>query len=205
MNRLTWLFALSLLFSSTVWAANWQSAQQRWAEIQYRLPPDQQSAAMQAVIDELDAELSTQPKQVEALIWRGIAEATLAGYQGGLGALSLLRDARRDLEAAIAIDERALNGAAHTSLGSLYYQVPGWPISFGSNSKAEAELKKGLAIAPQDIDANYFYADYLRDRGDKAQARVYYERALAAPARPGRSLADEGRREQIRQALSAMD
>ena len=42
MNRLTWLFALSLLFSSTVWAANWQSAQQRWAEIQYRLPPDQQ-------------------------------------------------------------------------------------------------------------------------------------------------------------------
>ncbi len=205
MNRLTWLFALSLLFSSTVWAANWQSAQQRWAEIQYRLPPDRQSAAMQAVIDELDVELSTQPKQVEALIWRGIAEATLAGYQGGLGALSLLRDARRDLEAAIAIDERALNGAAHTSLGSLYYQVPGWPISFGSNSKAEAELKKGLAIAPQDIDANYFYADYLRDRGDKAQARVYYERALAAPARPGRSLADEGRREQIRQALSAMD
>ena len=144
MNRLTWLFALSLLFSSTVWAANWQSAQQRWAEIQYRLPPDQQSAAMQVVIDELDAELSKQPKQVEALIWRGIAEATLAGYQGGLGALSLLRDARRDLEAAIAIDEHALNGAAHTSLGSLYYQVPGWPISFGSNSKAEAELKKGV-------------------------------------------------------------
>lgn len=160
---------------------------------------------MQVLVDELDAELSAQPKQAEALIWRGIAEATLAGYKGGLGALSLLRDARRDFEAAIDIDDSALSGAAHTSLGSLYYQVPGWPISFGSNTKAEVELKKGLAIAPNDIDANYFYADYLRDRGDKAEARVYYKRALTAPARSGRSLADEGRREQIRKALSAMN
>ena len=205
MNRQKCLFVISLLFSSTVWAANWQSAQQRWAEIQYTVPQDQQQAAMQVLVDELDAELSAQPKQAEALIWRGIAEATLAGYKGGLGALSLLRDARRDFEAAIDIDDSALSGAAHTSLGSLYYQVPGWPISFGSNTKAEVELKKGLAIAPNDIDANYFYADYLRDRGDKAEARVYYKRALTAPARSGRSLADEGRREQIRKALSAMN
>lgn len=205
MNRQKCLFVLSLLFSSTVWAANWQSAQQRWAEIQYTVPQDQQQAAMQVLIGELDAELSAQPKQAEALIWRGIAEATLAGYKGGLGALSLLRDARRDFEAAIDIDDSALSGAAHTSLGSLYYQVPGWPISFGSNTKAEVELKKGLAIAPNDIDANYFYADYLRDRGDKAEARVYYKRALTARARSGQSLADEGRREQIRKALSAMN
>lgn len=205
MNRQKCLFVISLLFSSTVWAANWQSAQQRWAEIQYTVPQDQQQAAMQVLIDELDAELSAQPKQAEALIWRGIAEATLAGYKGGLGALSLLRDARRDFEAAIDIDDSALSGAAHSSLGSLYYQVPGWPISFGSNTKAEVELKKGLAIAPNDIDANYFYADYLRDCGDKTEARVYYKRALTAPARSGRSLADEGRREQIRKALSAMN
>lgn len=205
MNLQKCVFVISLLFSSTVWAANWQSAQQRWAEIQYSAPQDQQQAAMQGLIDELDAELSAQPKQAEALIWRGIAEATLAGYKGGLGALSLLKDARRDFEAAIDIDDSALSGAAHTSLGSLYYQVPGWPISFGSNAKAEAELEKGLAIAPNDIDANYFYADYLRERGDKAEARVYYERALNAPARPGRALADKGRRQEIRQALSAMD
>ena len=38
---------------------------------------------------------------------------------------------RRALEQALAIDATALEGSAFTTLGSLYYQVPGWPIGFG--------------------------------------------------------------------------
>ena len=56
------------------------------------------------------------------------------------------------------IDSNALNGSIYTSLGSLYYKVPGWPIGFGDNSKALIYLKKALQINPNGIDANYFYA-----------------------------------------------
>jgi cytochrome c-type biogenesis protein CcmH/NrfG len=72
--------------------------------------------------------------------------------------------------------------------------VPGWPVGFGDDEKAEKLLKQALAINPTGIDPNFFYGDFLLDQGDKAQAKVYLDKALAAPARPGREVADEGRR-----------
>ena len=48
-----------------------------------------------------------------------------------------------------------MDGAAYTSLGALYYQVPGWPLGFGDDAAARTMLRKGLAIDPDGIDANY--------------------------------------------------
>lgn len=76
------------------------------------------------------------------LIWSAIIDSSWAGAKGGLGALSLVKQARSDLEKAISIDPNALQGSAWTSLGALYYQVPGWPIGFGDKNKAEEMLKK---------------------------------------------------------------
>ncbi len=39
-----------------------------------------------------------------------------------------MKEARASLEAALKIAPEALDGSAYTSLGSLYYQVPGWPL-----------------------------------------------------------------------------
>ena len=50
-----------------------------------------------------------------------------------MGALGLVKRARADFEAAIKLDAGALDGAAYTSLGALYYQVPGWPVGFGGS------------------------------------------------------------------------
>lgn len=76
------------------------------------------------------------------LIWSAIIDSSWAGAKGGLGALSLVKEARNNLEKAIEIDPNALQGSAWTSLGALYYQVPGWPIGFGDKDKAEEMLKK---------------------------------------------------------------
>ena len=103
------------------------------------------------------------------------------------------------------IDPNAMSGSAYTSLGTLYYSVPGWPVGFGDSDKAEELLSKALTLAPQDIDANYFYAEFMRDQKDFEKARTYYLKAQSAPARPGRSLADQGRQEDIRKALAALD
>ncbi len=72
----------------------------------------------------------------------------------------------------------ALNGSAHTSLGSLYYQVPGWPVAFGDNDEAAKHLARALQINPNGIDPNFFYGDFLAETDHKDAAKAYFEHAL---------------------------
>lgn len=178
--------------------------QHRWAEIQYRLPADDREKAFEELAEQTEAFVEHYPQRAESHIWRAIVLSTWAGEKGGLGALGLVRDARKHLEQAIRIDDTALDGSAYTSLGSLYYQVPGWPIAFGDDDKARRYLQKALAINPDGIDPNFFFADYLIRQGETARARQYLQRALSAPDRPNRPLADEGRRQEIRDRMSRL-
>ncbi|MDX1456951.1 MAG: hypothetical protein R3276_05130 [Marinobacter sp.] len=181
------------------------AVQQQWAHIQYELPDKEREKAFEALTDQVDGWVEANPQRPEALIWQGIVLSTYAGAKGGLGALSLVKKARKALEAALVLNERALEGSAHTSLGSLYYQVPGWPLSFGDDDEAARHLRAALQINPDGIDPNYFFGDFLMDQGDKGRARVYLEKALAAPDRPGRSVADAGRRQEIRARLEMLN
>ena len=122
--------------------------------------------------------------------------------QGGFGALVLVKHAKALLEQAEKIKPDALNGSAYTSLGSLYYQVPGWPLGFGDDGKARAYLEQARALNPKGIDPNYFYGDYLLEQGEYDKAIKVLELALLAPARPDRPVADAGRREEVKQAIA---
>ncbi len=176
--------------------------QDHWAQIKYQTPEKGRIAAFESLVEQAKQTAATQAGQAEPLIWEAITLSTLAGEKGGLGALSLVEQARDLLLAAEKIDPKALNGSVYTSLGSLFYQVPGWPIGFGDDDKARDYLQKALAINPNGIDSNYFYGDFLLDQGDTQEAVTYLEKALQAPARPGREIADEGRRAEVRQALA---
>ena len=136
------------------------------------------------------------------LIWEGIVVSSLAGEKGGLGALPLVKQAKALYEQAIQIDGQALDGSAYNSLGVLYYKVPGWPIGFGDKKQARELLQKALAINPQGIDPNFFYGEFLLETDAATSAVPYLEKALQAPARPGRPLADQGRHEEARQLLA---
>lgn len=168
-----------------------------WEKIKYRMPEKEQEAAFEKLAKESARIKEKYPKDAAAAIWNGIVEASYAGAKGGLGALGLAKSAKKSLEDALAIDPKALDGSAYTSLGSLYYQVPGWPIGFGDDKMALEMLNKGLALNPNGIDPNYFYADYLFRNGDLDAAEQALKKALAAPPREGRALADEGRRKEI--------
>lgn len=174
----------------------------RWAEVKYDLAADQRDAAFAALAKQAEAVRAAAPRDPGALIWEGIVLSSWAGEKGGLGALGLVKSARKDFEAAIAIEPAALEGSAYTSLGSLYYQVPGWPVGFGDDDKARELLAKGLALSPDGIDANYFQADFLRDQGDYAGAEKALLKALAAPPRPGRERADAGRHAEAQAMLA---
>ena len=138
------------------------------------------------------------PESAEALTWDAIVLSTLAEKKGGIGALSLVKEAKLKLEQAEAIDPTVLGGSIYASLGTLYSKVPGWPIGFGSDKKAEVYFQKALALNPQGLDINYFYAEFLSENGKDAEALEYVDRALRAPVMADRPVADQGRRGQAR-------
>jgi tetratricopeptide (TPR) repeat protein len=173
-----------------------------WAVANYRTPEDQREAAFEQVVARAAALSAKYPQRAEALIWEGIVLSTYAGARGGIGALGPAKKARARLEAALAIDETALEASAHTSLGALYHKVPGFPLAFGSERKARMHLEKALAISPGAIDANYFYGEFLCDEGEYEEALRHLETALRAPPRPGRGIADAERRKEIRALIA---
>ena len=180
---------------------NLKQLQSRWAEINYQLPEAQREAAFARLAGEAEAAVKAEPQAPELLIWRGIILSTWAGAKGGLGALDLVKQARGQFEQAIALDAKALDGSAYTSLGSLYYQVPGWPVGFGDDERAEELLKQALILNPNGIDPNYFYGDFLQREKRYAEAEKVLKKALAAAPRPGREVADNGRRQEIQALL----
>lgn len=179
--------------------------QHGWAEAYYQLPEDARHEAFERLQTQAERTAAEHPGRAEPLIWQAIVLSSAAKFEGGLGALSKVKQARKLLQRAEALDAEALDGSVYTSLGSLYAKVPGWPLGFGDKDKAADYLKKALAINPDGIDPNFFYGELLAARGDTAQARAYLEKALQAPPRPGREDADAGRRAEIRAALAALN
>jgi tetratricopeptide (TPR) repeat protein len=174
------------------------SIQQAWAKVNYDTPAgDAREQAFKALEQRAEAFTQQNPRRAEALIWEGIIESSYAGAKGGLGALGLCKEARGNLEAALKINPTALDGSAYTSLGTLYYRVPGFPVGFGDHDKARQLLRKALELNPNGIDPNYFYAEFLYEEGEYAQALQYLDKAAKAAPRPGRELADKGRRGEI--------
>lgn len=175
--------------------------QRDWEVIRYQASPGEREKRYETLAANAHKVSETHAGRAEPLVWEGIIVSSLAGERGGLGALTLVKQAKALYEAAIRIDGNALDGSAYNSLGVLYYKVPGWPVGFGDKDKARELLRKALALNPKGIDPNFFYGEYLVETRQPQEAVTYLERALQAPPRPGRELADTGRREEARQLL----
>ena len=201
-SRMTSVLAALVLLPVVGLAGDLDALRNEWARIRYEMPAAAQEGAMVQLKARADAQLAGAPDDAGMMIWNGIITSSLAGLKGGLGALSLVKEARATLEKAEKVQPGALNGSALTSLGALYYQVPRWPLGFGDHDKARRLLQAALKIDPDGIDSNYFYADFLFNEGDLAGARQAAVHALAAAPRPGRELADNGRRGELRDLMA---
>lgn len=171
--------------------------QHRWAEANYHETGKAQKKAFEVLLNDARAFAQANPDRAEGLIWQGIVASTYAGVKGPFGAMSLANEARDALIAAENIDADALDGSVYTSLGTLYYKVPGGLIGFGDKDLARQYLEKAVAANPDGIDANYFFAEFLFEQEDYAAARDALLKAQNAPARESRPLADAGRHEEI--------
>lgn len=180
-----------------------EALQKEWAVIKYQVQDeDEQERRIAALSDQSKVVSEQYVAYAEPLIWQAIILSTQAGINGGLSALGFVKQAKDLLLKAEEIDVSALDGSVYTSLGSLYYQVPGWPIGFGSDKKARHYLQKAIQLSPNGIDSNYFYGDFLLDQGEYVKAIYVLNHALKASPRLDRPLADEGRKQEIQIALN---
>ncbi|GAA4321168.1 hypothetical protein GCM10023144_00200 [Pigmentiphaga soli] len=184
--------------------AQLHAVQNRWAQIEYSAPEQEHESRFSGLAGESRRMAEQFPDRAEARIWYGTVLTSWAGAKGGPGALALVKQAKAEFEQAIAIDPAALGASALSRLGLLYGKVPGWPIGFGDDAKAEQLFKQALAINPGGIDTNYFYADFLVARKRFDEARRYLARAQAAPPRPGYEALDAGRRADIAQLVKRL-
>ncbi len=177
--------------------------EQEWARITYQLGDrDEQYREMRALSRDAAELAQRYPGRAEPLIWQGIVTSSEAEYAGFVSALGFAEEARDLFERAGRIDYRAVEGAVPTSLGALYYLVPGFPLGFGDDSKARQYLEQGVQIAPDGLHANYYYGDFLYRQGEYGKAAAVLKHALKAPADPRQPIADAGRRAEIRAVLA---
>jgi tetratricopeptide (TPR) repeat protein len=175
-----------------------------WTKVYYQTPENQQDPLYPALIAQAEALAKQYPAKAEPMVWQAIILSCYAKVKGGLGAVDVAEQARDVALAAVKIDDKAMDAGAYTSLGVLYYKVPGWPIGFGSDKKAKEYLDRALAIAPTAVDVNYFYGDFMIEQGEKKKARAFLEKALQAPARANREDADAGRKLEIQADLAKL-
>jgi tetratricopeptide (TPR) repeat protein len=208
-SRRNWLeslaFAVALLpvalpaFAQDAgFAAELTAIQQGWEQANYQSADDaEKERRLEALSARSETFARNYPQRAEALVWEGIVLSSYAGARGGIGALSLAKKSRDCLVQATRIDPAVLKGSAYTSLGALYYKVPGWPLGFGDRDKAAEFLQKALALNPDGMDPNYFVGELLYEKGEYSRSLQHLQKALAAPPRPDRPVADAGRRVEI--------
>jgi tetratricopeptide (TPR) repeat protein len=93
------------------------------------------------------AALKLDPRSAAGFYYLALNEGQLASTKT-LGALSLVKDMERHLLRARELDQTFDYGDPDRTLGLLYRDAPGWPISVGSRKKARRHLERALAIAP---------------------------------------------------------
>lgn len=184
-------------------SAEVQYIEDEWGRIKFDMKQGsgQQLRQMDELGKQADALAERYPDQPAALTWAGIVLSERASLiieskpvTGGIKALGLAKQAKSVLERSYEIDPTALGAAAATTLGTLYYRVPAFPVGFGNMEKARALLEEAVRIAPDSLDTIYYYADFLISNNQLPQARAALQRALAIPQDTSRPNWDRKRR-----------
>jgi tetratricopeptide (TPR) repeat protein len=193
------------------WAADGLSPevrrlQTRWEAIKFGVPEgDDQTNQMNALGEEADAVATRLAGMPESLIWDGIITSERASMASTFYALGFAKRARDILEQAYNLDPARLDAGATTSLGVLYYRVPGFPIGFGDKVKARQLLEQAIKLAPNGLDAWYFCGDFLYTQNEFPKAAAVFQHALKIPAHPDRPLWDKNRRLVIEELLAKIE
>jgi tetratricopeptide (TPR) repeat protein len=152
---------------------------------------DARIKAYEALILRADDLAKQNPTRGEPLVWKGSMQAEQAGLERSL---SLVKQARKTLEAAVSLNPNAYAVDAYSTLGAMYAVLPGFPLSFGDKKKARECYEKALTLNSSSLRANLNYAQLLLKVDDYSGALKYARIALTSPPLAGRDKADKAAR-----------
>jgi tetratricopeptide (TPR) repeat protein len=136
-------------------------------------------ACRQALIDD--------PRSAWGHYYLGLNTGELASAKG-LGALHLLHDMEDEWKAAIRLDEKIDYGGPNRSLGMLYRDAPGWPLSIGNRNRAIRYLTEAERLSPDYPDNALTLAEAYLKWNDYRQAGRMAERIPEALAQARKKL-----------------
>ncbi|TDA95778.1 tetratricopeptide repeat protein [Halomonas marinisediminis] len=186
------------------WEARVEGIKNHWERVVTEQPEGERADGLKALAGQAERLVEEHPDAAVPLVWQGIIEASWARERSGLGALSSAKSARAALERAVELDPQGHNGSAYVTLGALYDRVPGGLVGFGDSETAERMFQQALAIRPDGIDVNFYYAAFLKEEGRLDEAREHARRAVEGQARPSRTASDEALRDEARELLASL-
>lgn len=93
--------------------------------------------------------LAREPKSAPGHYYLAINLGQLAQAEApSLAAYRLVHEVEREFKTAAELDVTFDHAGPARTLGLLYFQAPGWPLSVGSNSKAREWLNRAADLAP---------------------------------------------------------
>lgn len=173
--------------------------------VNFDVKEQQKLELLEKLIPHSESLASANPKDAGFLMMAGFFNGQYAGATGGLGALKYAKAARDYLEKSTEIDPSLYGASALCVLSTIYYQVPGWPVGFGSKKSARKLIERAISISPTGMDANMTYATFLYNESEFEKSKEYFLRAQNAPARPDRPKADAELHKQIAKALELLE
>jgi tetratricopeptide (TPR) repeat protein len=181
-----------------------------WEHIKFEVTDkDLQEKQMATLADRAGTIVPQYPGHPEPAIWQAILiseQASMASENGSpFKALGFAKHAREILEPIAKQYPGVLDAGAPTTLGVLYYRVPGFPIAFGDKKKARELLEQAVKFAPNGLDANYFYGDFLFSQHEYPAAEQVFKHALGLPQHPDRPIWDKSRRLVMQEDLGKMN
>jgi hypothetical protein len=119
-----WALGLCVV-TSMAWTASPMDSgvaelQHDWESVRYQTPTAEKAERWARLATKAQQVVAQHPQRAEPLIWQGIVLSSWAADKGGLGALSMVKEAKVLYEKALAINPNALDGSAYNSLGVLY-------------------------------------------------------------------------------------
>jgi tetratricopeptide (TPR) repeat protein len=109
----------------------------------------QRAAFAQAGIAACHLWLAREPKPAPAHYYLAMNLGKLAEAEApSLAAYRLVHEVEREFKTAAELDVRYDFAGPARTLGELYFQAPGWPLSVGSRHKAREWFERAAALAP---------------------------------------------------------
>ena len=178
-----------------------------WEHVKLQVSDRDDQERQMASLAQRAGQIAKQYENVpDPIVWIGIItseQASIANDNGSpIKALELAKRARDILEEVEKTNPETMDAGAPTTLGVLYDRVPGLPIGFGDKARARYYLQEAIRSAPNGLDANFFYGDFLYKHGEQSEAVRILERALTLPELSNRPIWDKSLRAAIQHILS---